>query len=264
MDNINAYHQYGKDAMYKIWHSTDDVTFIYFYTDGGSIVCNEDIYPIQNGVLAFIGAGKYHYTLPDNPETYERSKIFIAPEILNECLKILSPKNRFRKFTKTDFAYTKVDDTKRDAVDKIFKELADIGTDDVSEIKTLSSIMQLLLFFEDSIPEKNVSDNFINQTVTYINRNIYSDIKIDDICDAIHISKPHLCRAFKKATGTTVMNYILKTRIILAQKMLEKEEISITDISERCHFSSVAYFCRVFKSKTGISPLKYRNQTKKP
>ncbi len=263
MENKNVYHQYGKDALYKIWHATDNVTFIYFYTDGGSIVCNEDIYPIQNGVLAFIGAGKYHYTLPDNTETYERSKIFIASETLGECLKILTPQNRFRKFEKTDFAYTVVDYAHRDAVDEIFKELTDMGTDDVSEIKKILSILQLLLFFEDSIPDKNVNDNFINQTIAYINSNIYSDIKIDDICAAIHISKPHLCRAFKKATGTTVMNYILRTRIILAQKMLEKEELSITEISERCHFSSVAYFCRVFKSRMGVSPLKYRNRTKK-
>jgi AraC-like DNA-binding protein len=54
------------------------------------------------------------------------------------------------------------------------------------------------------------------------------------------------------------MNYILKTRIILAQDMLSKEKLSVAEISERCGFSSISYFCRVFKNETGKTPLEYR------
>ena len=58
--------------------------------------------------------------------------------------------------------------------------------------------------------------------------------------------------------GMTVMDYVLKTRIVLAKNMLEKENVSISEVSGRCGFSSESYFCRVFKESVGVSPLKYR------
>lgn len=54
------------------------------------------------------------------------------------------------------------------------------------------------------------------------------------------------------------MRYILKTRIVLAQTMLRKDNLTVSEVSSRCGFSSVSYFCRVFKEEIGVSPLKYK------
>jgi AraC-like DNA-binding protein len=94
----------------------------------------------------------------------------------------------------------------------------------------------------------------------YINRNILSDITIDEICSAVHMSKYYFCRKFKESMGMTVMDYVLQTRIVLAKSILAKESMSITNVSEHCCFSSVSYFCRVFKEHTGKTPLEYRKQ----
>ena len=56
----------------------------------------------------------------------------------------------------------------------------------------------------------------------------------------------------------TVMEYILKTRIVMAQGMLRKERLSVTEISNRCGFSSISYFSRVFRQDTGMTPLQYK------
>ena len=90
-------------------------------------------------------------------------------------------------------------------------------------------------------------------------QNIFKEITIDEICNHLHISKYYFCRQFKKSTGMTVMNYVLKTRITLAKDMLLNHDLSITDVSMRCGFSSVSYFCRVFKEDTGVTPLKFKN-----
>ena len=58
----------------------------------------------------------------------------------------------------------------------------------------------------------------------------------------------------------TVMEYVLKTRIVMASEMLKKERCSVTEVSSRCGFSSVSYFSRVFKREVGISPLEYRKR----
>ena len=74
----------------------------------------------------------------------------------------------------------------------------------------------------------------------------------------VNVSKFHLCRCFREHTGMTVMDYILSTRIILAKNELTKTDESILCISEKCGFSSVSYFCRVFHRKEGCTPLQYR------
>jgi AraC-like DNA-binding protein len=94
--------------------------------------------------------------------------------------------------------------------------------------------------------------------VEYINTNIFSELSIDAICAAIHTSKYHFCRQFKKATGLTVSNYILKTRIVMAEGMLQNSDATIGEVSEKCGFCSISYFCRVFKDETGMTPRQYK------
>ena len=83
---------------------------------------------------------------------------------------------------------------------------------------------------------------------------------MDEICREIHISKYYFCRKFKKTTGFTVMDYVLKTRIVAAKGLLSETELSISEISNRCGFGSISYFCRVFKEHTGLTPLQYRKK----
>lgn len=97
----------------------------------------------------------------------------------------------------------------------------------------------------------------------YIREHIADPLNIDEICAAIHTSKYYFCRKFKSLTGLTVMNYILKTRIILACNMIEQGLRNMTHISEACGFSSPAYFSRVFKDEIGISPMQYKKRLPK-
>jgi AraC family transcriptional regulator len=98
----------------------------------------------------------------------------------------------------------------------------------------------------------------IQTAVEYINRHITEDISIDEISSACYLSKYHFCRIFKQKTGITVMEYILKTRIMMAKELLCGPKLSVTEISEACGFSSISYFSRAFKNETGLSPLQYK------
>ena len=86
-------HEVGKDALYKIWHASKEHLFMYIYSDGGSIVTAEKIFPMKHGTLVFIAAGTYHYTMPDDPATYDRSKLLISPEKLDKAVAMLKEHN---------------------------------------------------------------------------------------------------------------------------------------------------------------------------
>ena len=92
----------------------------------------------------------------------------------------------------------------------------------------------------------------------YINNHIHEDIRIDSICEAIHVSKYYFCKKFKQSTGITVMNYILKTRIISATNLLESTDLPIGEISEKCGFSSPSFFSQAFRKEHGVTPRQYQ------
>lgn len=258
------YHEIGKDPLFKIWHASQKAMFIYMNSDGGSIVCSERAYPISKGALCFVGAGKYHYTMPEIPENYERKKLFVSTDLMDKILDMSSESTMLHNFSSGSFVYAMIDEKERAKVEEIFHKLKEYeGNKVYGDWILISSIIELLILLDKySLENTPGPSGVISKAIEYINGNIIRDITIDEICFKTHISKFHFCRLFKKITGRTVMEYILETRIVMAKNMLLNESISITEISSRCGFSSISYFSRVFKEKTGITPLNYKKQRK--
>ena len=250
-------HEVGRDAHFKLWHalSLEENMIIYFHSGGGSIVCGESVYPIKPGALCFIGAGKYHYTMPDDPSVYDRSKMFFSAKLLRGVIALASDGRELSEFTYDSLVYAEIPEHYRDSVAEVFYE----AMAEKSGAMEVSALLRLIHLIEKYSTKSTASvSGALGGAIDYINKNIFGPITIDEICQEVHISKYHFCRRFKQSLGMTVMDYILKTRIILAKQMLEKESFSISDVSYRCGFSSVSYFCRVFKDTVGVSPLKYR------
>ena len=86
-----------------------------------------------------------------------------------------------------------------------------------------------------------------NEIITY--RNIES---------LVHMNGDYINREFKKSTGYTLMEYIQRYRIIMAKKLLRETNLSIADISAQIGYDSPAYFAKVFKKLTSLTPREYR------
>lgn len=251
----------GRDAHYKIWHRTEKNMFIFVHSGSGSIVTKDKSYPMEDGTLCFIGQEKYHYTFPDIPEEYERSKIFISSGELRALLKTMRGAPQFSDaFNERQFHIGRLsgDDLRR--VDQIFDVLDRTSEDsDFFQAELYSAVLQLtVLLCKNTDTTAKEHPGAIQTAVEYINDHIKEDLTIDEICSSVYMSKYYFCRLFKEKIGLTVMEYILKTRIMMAKELLSVGTLSITDVSETCAFSSVSYFSRVFKSETGVSPLHYK------
>jgi AraC-like DNA-binding protein len=249
------------DPYYKTWHASGYNMIIYMHTDGGSIVSTQRNYPIKKGGLCFIGANRFHYTLPDDPETYDRSKIFLPSDVLDQLLLLFPEDLQMRTvFEPNALVYTQLEVDDQQHVEQILDTICRYQNDShyLDPIVKSGYISLLVCLRKNKKAITAVTSDMIQNAVEYINQHIYENICIDQICRDIHISKYHFCRKFKKVTGFTVMEYVLKTRIVAGKTLLSDTDLLISEISGRCGFSSVSYFCRVFKEHTGISPLQYR------
>lgn len=258
-------HQLGYDAYYRTWHANGQNTLIYMHSDGGSIVCKERIYPIEKGVLCFIGSKKYHYTMPDAPVNYDRSKVFMQDSNFHKLLSLLQEDSPLRSaLTGDSFIYARIPNKHQADVEALFSEIACSCADPRNgDALYFCAFLKLLTYLDRFIVEGICSpQSQISEAITYINKNIGSDLHIDNISQNIHMSKYHFCRQFKKVTGMTVMEYILKTRLTMATGMLGSEALSVGQIAEQCGFGDTSHFCRAFKAETGLSPLQYRKKAK--
>ena len=249
----------GKDPLYKTWHSTKKNMIIYVHEGEGSLVTREKSYPFKGGSLAFVGIEKYHYTMPEDTDNYQRSKLFIDSDDLFDILKLFGGKNEvFGRFSHgaVVFAESVGEDEKK--VEEIFAELDEKeDADELKDAKILCAAFRLFMILLKRTGSSSRDFKGIHRAIEYINKNITLPLTIEQIASASHISKYHFCREFKKHIGITVMDYILKTRIIMAEAML-KEELSMTEIALACGFCSGSHFSRVFKEAVGMTPLQYR------
>ena len=109
----------------------------------------------------------------------------------------------------------------------------------------------------------NHYDKRMSTIIKFINQN-YPEIRsIEDVADRLHISKYYLCRLFKDATGTTLIDYINTIKVKNACKFLETTNKDMLEISQICGFNSSAYFSNVFKKIMKDSPSEYRQKQKK-
>ena len=253
------FNQTGMDIQYKVWHKNYEYMIMYVHSGSGSIVTTEKNHLLNKGCLYFIGADKFHYTLPNEPKNYVRSKMFIRKKQLDQILSVF-PEEMYadKLFTSDALLCTQLPQEEQDKISLFFQDAKQHLNNDA----VLSSLyMRLLGYITDCTDcDLSVQPSEIQTAVEYIHHHITKDIKIDDICRAVNLSKYYFCRKFKRNIGCTVMEYIVRTRVIMAQTLLKDKSLSVTEISEKCGFSCVSYFCRIFKERTDKTPLQYRKE----
>ncbi len=99
----------------------------------------------------------------------------------------------------------------------------------------------------------------IQKSIDYIETHLCDDIKLAEIAKQSYFSEFHFNRLFKKAMGTSVMEYVRERRLSEAAMELTEANEKITDIALKYQFSSEESFSRAFKKRYGASPRYYRN-----
>ena len=95
---------------------------------------------------------------------------------------------------------------------------------------------------------------------TFIRENLTRKISLREIARIAGLSAPYFSTIFKEEMGENLSRYINRLRVEKASRMLLETDVSLSDISTACCFQDQSWFSKIFKSFTGISPGKYRNQ----
>lgn len=111
------------------------------------------------------------------------------------------------------------------------------------------------------VPEVDVA--FFNEINKLIDANLISgDVSTSFLADKLSTSVSTLNRRLKNMSGLTATTYIRNRRILMAKRLLETTDQTVSEIEVKCGFNTSGHFSRVFKAETGLSPLDYRHQNR--
>lgn len=105
----------------------------------------------------------------------------------------------------------------------------------VERIKT--SIIELVHFTDDQI-KINLSD-YLSQKLKH--------------------NYTYLANLFSEVKGTTIEKYYLTHKIERVKELLAYDELNLTEIAWKLHYSSVAHLSNQFKKMTGLTPTQFKN-----
>lgn len=96
------------------------------------------------------------------------------------------------------------------------------------------------------------------QCMEYIELHLTELVSLSGAAVYVGLNMNYLSTLFKKETGLSFHTYLINKRIEAAKNLLKHTEFSYSQISSGLAFSTQSHFTKVFREKTGYTPMKYR------
>ena len=120
------------------------------------------------------------------------------------------------------------------------------------------SLTDSIVAMLDFLVKNGNKANDITQVIIteIINNYTNPDFDLENSYKLIPLSKEYIRKTFINEHGVSPLQFLKQKRIELAKQLLSKKEhnLRINEIANSCGFYDAAYFSRVFKKETGVSP----------
>ena len=105
----------------------------------------------------------------------------------------------------------------------------------------------------------DVNTRLIAKGIAYLENDPYQTKSIAEVAEMCNMSVNYFERLFKLYAAETPSEYRMRVKIEHAKLLLSQNIMSIAQIADELGFIDSAYFCRIFRKKSGMTPKEYRN-----
>lgn len=110
-----------------------------------------------------------------------------------------------------------------------------------------------------AVKNEHVLQIRMQKMIGFIQAHYAEDVSLQDIANSASISRSEASRCFQSYLNTSPVNYLLKYRVERSMQLLRDNNLTVEAVALECGFSSSAYFCKLFRSYTGMTPKQYRS-----
>lgn len=93
-----------------------------------------------------------------------------------------------------------------------------------------------------------------------INQSLHRELSVTELAQRVGTSERSLLRHFREHYGASVLEHIQHLRVERAKALLETTQLSFDEIVERCGYTDVSSFRKLFKRATTLTPADYRTR----
>ncbi len=143
-------------------------------------------------------------------------------------------------------------------IEKMFSDLLYLWEKNHSENQAKSCVYDILHNLSEE-HRLTVFNPIFTDAVEYIKNHCFdADLDINKVCENCGIGRTTLQKLFLNNYGISPKQYILKLRMDKALKLLAEEHLTIAETALLCGFNDEKYFSRLFRSKFGCPPSRFR------
>jgi serine phosphatase RsbU (regulator of sigma subunit) len=100
----------------------------------------------------------------------------------------------------------------------------------------------------------------VRRVTELVHAKIEDDLTLDEMAESAGLSTGYFSQMFRKSTGDTPHQFLLRQRIERAKEMLRDDGSRVLDVAVACGFKTQQHFARVFRRVCGASPTEYRQE----
>ena len=137
-------------------------------------------------------------------------------------------------------------------------------TNNIENIGTFEEIFiyishEITIQFKKAVEEKMAEEYYpIKHAKKYIEQNYSQNISLKEVAEIIGYNATYFSSLFKKETGETFNEYLVKRRLEVAKELLRTTSDKIETIALTVGYNDVKHFNKIFKKDTTLKPSEYR------
>ena len=229
-------------------HGHNSIEITYVASGNVALLIEDRTYVLKPGDLYIVHPARYHYLDVLTQEPYERYILHFDPtlfdlytqDLLHTAEVFSLPANSFAAgmFPRLDYYYNNLTEEEFEA---LFPHL-------VEEL-----FVNLKLCSDFSVPDSTSVSPILTSALDYINNNLFSITKVEDVAQALFISPNYLFYLFRTVMHCSPKRYITEKRLLAAQQLI-REGYKPSSVYTTCGFRYYSTFHHGYCSFFGYPP----------
>ncbi|RCK26208.1 AraC family transcriptional regulator [Thalassospira profundimaris] len=238
-------------------HSHDYYAFGTILNGAEQFMTRGTNYVASRGQLLMMNPMQVHDGGPASDDGYQYQIMFIAPEIFGDLVRELSPTNTGLPFFGNCVADDRELHLQLQQLHRMFRPDLSATTSLLErDSQLLYSAARLALRHADAPPfvyRPGSEDKRVQTVIDYMAAHLDENIALEDLATITGLSRFHLLRVFREATGLPPHAYFNHMRLRRAKRMLF-DGATIADAAAATGFADQSHLNRHFKTMWGVSP----------
>jgi AraC-like DNA-binding protein/quercetin dioxygenase-like cupin family protein len=270
---INCFHVGGSVGPIIPPHWHDHLEWIAIVRGGFRVQVGAAFVDLHEGEVAFVSARQMHAAFPIE----EGSELFAAvfsPSLLRNSSLDLTESKYIIPMLQEDGVLPSFyqRETVREVTERIHRGILRIvhlfrERPAGSELLIKGELFSLLGYAfqcsrtDRAAPRIRREHILIQPLLQYLSQHFREPLSVEQAARICCVSPNHLCYAFKRATGKTLLEYIHALRIHEAGQLLRTRSYTVQQVALEVGYTNMTYFGRMFRRMTGMTPGEYMHST---